>query len=481
MAFCKFSTEYNANLEISLSRVFVTDYLPYAPESCTKVYLYGLNLCLNEQDGENSLENFSQVLGMSKEDIKSSFLYWQDQGLVTVLNFDPIEVRYLNIVPKKFSAKMFKKEKYAEFNKAMQEVIDGRMITPSEYREYYVLMESLHIEDSALVMIAKYCTNAKGNDVGYNYILTVAKNWAYQGVKTAKDVEKKLGEMEVLTSKVRDILTALKSKKEPSIDDRDRYNKWTKDYGFDLETLLFVAKTIKRGGIDRLDEVLEEYYTLKLFSKTEIESYESNKQELLKTAKNVCKSLGLYYENLSPVINTYVLKWQQMGYSADAINLIANLCFKKYIRTFEAMDSIVSKYYTKGIVSLDALNEYIGETLSTDKKIKEILEKLQLSRQVTSWDRDYYHTWTEVWKIPSELIEYAISLSVGKTEPMAYLNKILSNWKDSGVDTLEKAKSLNISKENNENNSKKPEFITHSFSSSELNALFDNLDEVKVV
>ena len=480
MAFCKFSTEYNQNLELSLSRVFVTDYLPYAPDSCTKVYLYGLALCLQEEDISNSLENFSQVLAMNKEDIKSSFLYWQDQGLVTVLNFDPIEVRYLNIKPKKYNEKMYNKEKYSSFNKAIQEVIDGRMITPVEYKEYYHLIESMHLEDSALVMIAKYCTNSKGNNVGYNYILTVAKNWAYQGVHTVKDVENKLSELDILTNKVKDILKVLKSKKEPSISDKDMYDKWTKEYGYDVETLLYIAKNIKRGGIERLDEIIENYYTLKLFSKVEIESYENNKQELLKIAKIVCKSLGLYYENLSPVINTYVLKWQQMGYSADAIILIANLCFKKFIRNFDEMDNIISKYYAKGIVSVDALNEYIGATLSVDKKIKEILEKLQLSRQVTSWDRDYYHTWTNVWQITNELLDYAISLSIGKTEPMAYLNKILSNWKDIGVDTLEKAKSLKNETASFDNCVKKSEFITHSFSSSELDALFDNLDEVKV-
>ena len=480
MAFCKFSTEYNQNLELSLSRVFVTDYLPYAPDSCTKVYLYGLALCLQEEDISNSLENFSQVLAMNKEDIKSSFLYWQDQGLVTVLNFDPIEVRYLNIKPKKYNEKMYNKEKYSSFNKAIQEVIDGRMITPVEYKEYYHLIESMHLEDSALVMIAKYCTNSKGNNVGYNYILTVAKNWAYQGVHTVKDVENKLSELDILTNKVKDILKVLKSKKEPSISDKDMYDKWTKEYGYDVETLLYIAKNIKRGGIERLDEIIENYYTLKLFSKVEIESYENNKQELLKIAKIVCKSLGLYYENLSPVINTYVLKWQQMGYSADAIILIANLCFKKFIRNFDEMDNIISKYYAKGIVSVDALNEYIGATLSVDKKIKEILEKLQLSRQVTSWDRDYYHTWTNVWQITNELLDYAISLSIGKTEPMAYLNKILSNWKDTGVDTLEKAKASNINEREEVKAKKDVGFITHSFSSSELNALFDNLDEVKL-
>ena len=170
-----------------------------------------------------------------------------------------------------------------------------------------------------------------------------------------------------------------------------------------------------------------------------------------------------------------------MGYSQQAINLIADLCFKKYIRTFEDMDNIISKYYAKGIVSVDAINQYIGSTLSVDKKIKKILEKLQLLRQVTTWDRDYYNTWINVWQIPDDMLDYAITLSVGKTEPMAYLNKILSNWKGQGVDTLEKAKETKKDEKFEENADKKPEFITHSFSSSELNALFDNLDEVKVI
>lgn len=480
MPFCKFSTEYKANQEIAIAKSFVTDYMPYAPESCTKVFLYGLAICTEQDDVTNNIENFSQALGVSKEDIKSSFLYWQEQGLVTVLNFDPIEVRYLNIVPKKYSAKLFKKERYADFNRAIQEVIDGRMITPHEYKEYYLLMESMHIEDGALIMIAKYCVSAKGGDVGYNYILTVAKNWAYQGIHTARDVETKLSEMEVLTSKVKDILVALKSKKEPCLDDKDKFTKWTKDYGYDVPTILKIAKSIKRGGIDKLDETLDNYFSLKLFSETEIENYESNKTELLETAKAVCKSLGLYYENLSPVINTYIIKWRQMGYSSQAILTIADLCFKKYIRTFEAMDEVIAKYYARGIVSIDALNEYISSTLSTDKLIKQILEKLNLSRQVTTWDRDYFHTWKTVWQMSDELINYATTLAVGKTEPMAYLNKILSNWKEQGISTIESAKQTKRDFPVQERQLDKPEFMTHSFSPAELNALFDNLDEVKL-
>ena len=244
-----------------------------------------------------------------------------------------------------------------------------------------------------------------------------------------------------------------------------------------------VAKTVKRGGIEKLDEMLENYAVLKLFSAEEIAEYEKNKDDLYELAKYVCKSLGLYYESLDPVINTYILKWKQMGYEIDAIKFVAELCFKKYIRTFEGMDEIISKYYANGIVSLASIEEYISKTLSTDKKIKDILEKLGLSRQVTSWDRDFYHTWTYVWNFDDDMIDYALSLSLGKSQPMAYVNKVLSNFKEKNIDTIEKAKKENVTIKQNSNVNvvNNSSFATHSFSAEELNALFDNLDEVKLI
>ena len=482
MAFCKFSTENKRYGEVLIDSAFFADYMPVAPENCTKVYLYGLSKCYDTDELTNTIEDFSNKLGLSQEDIKSSFLYWQDEGLVTVLNLSPIEVRYLPIRAKKYSEKLFSKDKYEGFNRSIQEILSARMITPHEYKEYYLTMESLHIEPDAMLMIAKFCATAKGENVGYNYILTVAKNWAYDGAKTVSDVEKKLAEMDDLNSKVKEVLTALKSKKSPSFDDKELYQKWTKEYGYLHETLIFVAKKVKRGGMNYLASIIETYNTLHLLSETEIEEYENSKQELFDTAKDVCSSLGIRYDNLDPVVNTYILKWKQMGYDQNSIKLIAKICFKKYLRTLDDMDDIVAKYFDKGLISLDAINDYISNTLSTDKKIKDILKKLELNRAVTSWDRDFYHTWTYSWKFDDEMIDYALSLSVGKSQPMTYINKILSNWKEENINTLEKAKNHQKLPSKTEKTpqkaEKKPEFLTHSFSSEELNALFYNLDEV---
>ena len=485
MAFCKFSTKNQSNGEVLINSAFFVDYMPYAPESCTKVYLYGLQKCYSQDLLSNTIEDFCTTLNLSQEDVKSAFLYWQDQGLVKVLNISPIEVRYLPIVEKRYIAKTFAKDKYEEFNRSIQEIIDGRMITPFEYKEYYYTMESLHLDQGALIMIAKFCTGQKGASVGYSYILTIAKNWAYEGVHTAKDVERKLMEMEGLTSKVKDVLVALKSKKSPSYEDKTLFEKWTKNYGYNLDTLIHIAKQVKRGGMEKLSSLIENYYSLKLFSSAEIDDYERGKEELKNTAKVVCQSLGLFYDNLDPVINTYILKWKQMGYSADAIKLVADICFKKYIRNFEQMDEVISKYYSNGLVSIQAINDYISGTLSVDKKIKMMLESLGLSRQVTSWDRNFYHTWTYSWGFADDVIDYALSLAVGKTQPITYVNKILSNWKEQNIKTLQQAKNLQNLQKNAQKtekaDQKQPEFLTHSFSSEELNALFDNLDEVKLI
>lgn len=485
MAFCKFSTKNQSNGEVLINSAFFVDYMPYAPESCTKVYLYGLQKCYSQDLLTNTIEDFCTTLNLSQEDVKSAFLYWQDQGLVKVLNISPIEVRYLPIVEKRYIAKTFEKDKYEEFNRSIQEIIDGRMITPFEYKEYYYTMESLHLDQSALIMIAKFCTGQKGPSVGYSYILTIAKNWAYEGVHTAKDVERKLMEMEGLTSKVKDVLVALKSKKSPSYEDKTLFEKWTKNYGYNLDTLIHIAKQVKRGGMEKLSLLIENYYSLKLFSSAEIDDYEHGKEELKNTAKTVCQSLGLFYDNLDPVINTYILKWKQMGYSADAIKLVADICFKKYIRNFEQMDEIISKYYSNGLVSIQAINDYISGTLSIDKKIKKMLENLGLSRQVTSWDRNFYHTWTYSWGFADDVIDYALSLAVDKTQPITYVNKILSNWKEQNIKTLQQAKNSQNMQKNTQKtekiDQKQPEFLTHSFSSEELNALFDNLDEVKLI
>ena len=94
----------------------------------------------------------------------------------------------------------YNKDKYADFNMQLEAILKGRNITLNEYYQYYEFMEVYHVEPEALILIIEYCTRAKGVKIGYNYILTLAKNWAYDAITPYDKVDQKLQALEQNTS-----------------------------------------------------------------------------------------------------------------------------------------------------------------------------------------------------------------------------------------------------------------------------------------
>ena len=111
-------------------------------------------------------------------------------------------------------------------------------------------------------------------------------------------------------------------------------------------------------------------------------------------------------------------------------------------------------------------------------EIKEILEKLGISRMVTNQDRTYYKTWKQDWNLSSELIALGVEMSAGKFQPLQYLNKLLSNWHTSGVKTIDEAKNCVIPEK--APNKKEDIIKGKSYEKEELDALFDSLEEIEL-
>ena len=480
MAFCKYSIDMLANNSTEVDNIFINNYLPYADANYVKIYLYGLYKCQDSNGRDNTLENFANELNLSQEEIEKAFYYWQEQGLVQILNVIPFEVRYLPISDVLNNTKKYNAKKYQSFNAQAQEILSGRMITPNEYREYYDIIERLHMEKEALLMIINYCVNIKGNNVGYAYITTIAKDWANQKLTTAKQVEERLIEFESLQTGMEYLLKLMGSKRLPSIEERSLYQKWVQQ-GFDDEVLTYVAKKMKaknKASFQYMDNVLEKYYANKLFSVGEIELFEEEKTKATQIARTLTKNLGLYYENIEPVVDNYIFNWLNLGFSEKMLEEISNYCFKTNVRTLEGMNKVLEKFHKLGILTEKSLAEYFNEVLVVDKQIKDVLEKIGLSRNVNQFDRDKYRIWKDVWKLPDDVIDYACTMSAGKDQPMQYLSRILSTFHDKNIKTVEDAKnSFNIlSKTESKSN-----FSTgRTYSKEEMNALFQSIDEIEI-
>lgn len=480
MPFCKYSIDMLANNQTTVDNIFINNYLPYADSNYVKIYLYGLYKCQDSNSKDNTLENFSNELHISQEDIEKAFSYWQEQGLVQILNLIPYEVRYLPITDVLNNHKKYNEKKYANFNTQAQEILSGRMITPNEYREYYDLVERLHIEKDALLQIINYCVKIKGDNVGYNYITTIAKDWANKKITTSKQVEQKIQEIEGLCGETSELIKALSLKRALNFDELELYKKWVISQEFDNAVVVWVAKKnkSKQFVFQTIDKQLDKYYSMKLKTVDEIENYEEEKKSTYKIATTVLKNLGLYYENIEPVVDNYIYNWLNQGFSQEMLEKISNFCFKTNVRSLDGMDKVLNKFHKMGILSEQSLAQYFGEVLVIDKKIKEILESIGLSRNVNQYDRDKYRIWTQVWNLKDELITYACTLAVGKDQPMQYLAGVLSTFHDKNINTIEDAKN---SFEIVSTKTKQKSFSTErNYTKEEMNSLFQSIEEIEI-
>ena len=483
MSFCKFSSQSVINNKTEVDNIFINDFLPYAPDNAVKVYLYGLYKCSNSSSYDNTLENFSKVLKISEDEIIDIYKFWENEGLVQVINAIPLEIRYMPLKNVINNTKKYNVSKYGNFSNKAQEIIEGRMISPNEYNEYFDTIEIFHIEPEAFLMIMKYCVNTKGVNVGYPYIIAVAKNWAYEGVKTVADVEDRLISYEKNSGDLKLIYNQLGIKHISTIEEKELYLKWINELGFELNFIIQAIKLNKKPGcklgFSRLNEILLSYYEMKISTVSEMEMFENNKDKLYKFAKKVSKELGLYYESFDKIVENYISKWFAMGFSDDAVLLVSQYCFKSSIRTFEGMNNIIKKFYKLGLVTETSLQKYFQSILIEDEEIKQILNIFGTDRQVNSFDREFYKNWKYNWKIPEELIKEGASIASDKAQPMKYLNGILANWHENGFKTLSDIKNQIV--DNKLQNKKIDGKIrTREYSKEELNALFDSLEEVDI-
>ena len=482
MALCSFSSHLAMQSSTAVDNAFINEFLPSAPENAVKVYLYGLFMCSAPHCDDNSISGMSSVLSLSEDEIFSAYSYWQEVGLVQIVNSNPFEVKYLSPKENYGRSKLREKTKYQDFNNQIQAILSGRMIKPIEFNEYYNLIENHHFEPEALVMIIKYCTTIKSTAINYPYIIAVAKSFEQEGIKSATAVDEKLLEQEKSSTQVKDVLKALGLSRDGDLEERNMYLKWINNFGFTHNVIIQVAKSQnKKGGFAKLDELLTKYFEQKLFTVQEIESYSKEREEMFAIAKKVTATLGLYYQNLDSTVDVYIKEWVNKGFDEKAINLLAIYCYKHDVRSLSLMDEIVNKFYKLGLVSVDAINRYTEDVVENDNNIKKILDELGLVRKVNSSDREFYKTWKTVWEIPDDVIMLACEKSKSSSYPLRFMNKILSDINLKGIKSFEDAQKLiqNFKFESNKNTTKS-NFTQRDYSKDQLNALFDSLDDIEV-
>ncbi|MBQ7235562.1 MAG: DnaD domain protein [Clostridia bacterium] len=432
---CSYSKEFSSSAFTDVENAFITEYLPVSSGDAVKVYLYGLFLCQNPKF-DRSIAEIASTLDISQDKILEFFEFWEEFGLVSIVSEEPFSVQYLPI-RSSYSAKpkKIKAEKYTEFTKGLQALLPDRMISTSEYTEYFTIMETYGIKPEAMLMIVKYCADRKGTDIGYRYVSKVAKDFGNRGIVTVEKVEKELSSYIMRTGVIERILKALSLRRQPEIEDSTLLKKWTQELNFEAENIVFAASKLKKGSMAKLDEFLIELYSMKSFSKEEIAEYMDKKQTVYDLAIKINKALSIYVDVIDTVVDNYTKKWLSYGFDQDTLLYIANHCFKSGKNTLQDMDDILEYLRARGFIDLSSVSDYFENLKKSDEFLSKMLLTAGVNRRPTPWDRENLNMW-KTWNFSEDMILEAAKLASGKSSPTAYMNGILSNWKNNGVFTL---------------------------------------------
>lgn len=431
MGFCTYSKEFSLSSFTGIENQFITKYMPMADGEAVKVYLFGLYLCQNVQE-EYTLAEAAKTLNCTEEKIADLFRFWEDFDLLEIVSLQPFSVRYFPADYAKGKPKRIRTEKYSEFNKAVQSLMPKRMISPSDFMKYFSVMEEYSIKPEAMLLIVRYCVDLKGENIAINYILQVAKNFAGEGVTTVEQIENKLSDYLVKSGDISAVLRAMGSSKKPEPDDYKLLKKWTDELGFELPVIIYTAGLFKKGGLNKLDEALQELYSNKKFTQNEIKEFLSRKTEIRSLTLSIAKELGVYCQVIDTYTDNFVSKWLAAGYDDSSLLQLAKYCFRRERKSFERMDELISKLVSLGVISADSIVGYMENEAREQEFAGQVLKTAGISRRVNNWDRECLRNWRN-WNFSDEMILKAAETAVGKASPIPYITSVLSSWKSRGI------------------------------------------------
>jgi DNA replication protein DnaD len=435
MAFISVADEVAKKSLTTIKNKFITKYLPMLDSDAIKVYIFSVYIYQNSQSGY-TICDLATKLQISEEQAINCFEYLDEMELVKITSTSPFEVKILDCENIYGTPKKLKPEKYADFAIEVQSIITGRMVSPNEYMEYYYLLEEYGFERNALLMIINYCVNMRGADIRSQYIIKVAKSFAEDEITSAKNVEEKLSNYTASTPALLKIFAACGINKKPDYDDDSFYQKWSKELGFDDQAIIAASKFFKIKSTERLDNALCELYKNRKFDVKEIEDYCKTKNSVYAAAKDIAKLLGVYMQDASPYVENYINVWIGFGFELDTLKLIANYCFLNGKNSFEKMNDFILSLYDEGIITTADVDNKIDQLAGEDKLIKNLLSACGLTRKIIPMDRECLKRWKS-WNFSNEMLFAAAETSLGKNNPVAYMNTVLSSWKSKGIFTKE--------------------------------------------
>lgn len=429
MSFSAYSKEFTENMYTTVENKFITKYLPQADGDAVRAYLYGLYLCGVKDDFD--AHAMAKLLKIDYPRLQEIFGFWEECDLVRVLSKDPLFVEYLPVSSSVGRPKPLRAEKYSEFNRELLKQLSkvGKDFKPYEHQRILEFLENYPMEQQAFLLISEYCAKKDGEKLSSQHILNKAKKLCDEHKYTFEQVERELADFNENERELSRIYSILGIYRKPQESDYVYLDRW-REAGMSEKAVYAAASALGKGTVKTLDALITELIEKGALSEKDAKEYLARRAMTAELVFGVARKLGVKVQNPRAYIEEYAEKWLERGYEPESLVKLAGFCFKLGY-DFQGMDGVVKSLYEAGIVDEDGVTNYLA---AREKELK-LLESIQTVCGVvkkTMNALDMVAAWRS-WEFSDKMILEAAKRSTGASAPLSYMNKLLSEWKRTGV------------------------------------------------
>ena len=419
---------------------FILELMPAAKGDYVRVYLYGLLQCYHPE-GKIDPEKMAAELKMSPEEVCAAFRYWERQQAVRRVSDHPPEWKYLSLIQQAMNGETAGGDdpEYTSFVNAICEVFDNeRRLHGSETATCFEWHEDLGLPIEAVIMLLKHMASIKGKQFKIKDAEKIAMEMAAEKITTEEAAAEFLARDRLIYDGVRRVLRKLGKKYAPSEAQTAMYRKWIREWHFTPEAVEAALEQTAGGdpSMGYLDAILAGIRS-GIGEKEEVQAgavIDSAKRR--KELQEILKALG------RGTVNSESLKvYEEMcGMYPRTILMTAARECRGAGRDLNDVAELLRSWKKRGLETEEDVRAHLDVFHAQTLLLKE-LQKLWGTADTTESRvrRNYIQKWTQEWGMSRELILKAGEYAATAREPMAYLDRILSSYREKGIRTPQEA------------------------------------------
>lgn len=432
MGLFDFDSNYTLFGSTPVDNQFLVELMPGAKGDYVKVYLYGLMHCYHPGPDLN-LENMSHELGLELEDILTAFRYWERRGVVRRISDNPPSWQFINRFERK---EMAVDEGYVSFVEALQAQLPDRKLTSRELAMAYDWVEGVGLPAEVVLMLVNHQTTTRGKHFSFRAAEKIAVQMRDEGIVTPEDADEFFSRDKDLYDSCRIILRRLGKRREPSKDELALYTTWTKEYGFSYEAIEEACRETTKGEptMAYLDGILRGMKTRHGDKALSLSGMKDARDEE-KAARAPLKKLLATMKNGTTVNEASMAIYREMAalYPEDVILLAGRECAARPGAVLEDVVQLLESWQARGLKDAEAVQAYIRSFNAQNKFLRDLYSIWGIMKQPDAKDRASLEKWHKEMGFPRDSLLTAAEFSKGKTNPMAYMNKLLADFHGKGL------------------------------------------------